>query len=270
MKSLPNALERLSFSMHHAVKGRITATTQPRLTARRATRARLGLQCLETRDLMSGMTLTTSFSNATPAYNAPPGPPVILPPASLVATAVSPTVINLAWNDQVDDAIATTVFENNGTGWSTLTGLSGDPKAYTVTGLNPDSAYDFYVTILSEAHYIPIDGYGLTTSNVVATRPPAAPVFSLSAASAGQVNVSWNTVAGATGYLVDEMVDGAWVQVGDLSATSDSMSVIGLMPHTSYEFRVAAVNPAGTTWSAAQSVSTPPLYIGLFPVIVGA
>jgi hypothetical protein len=57
-------------------------------------------------------------------------------------------------------------------------------------------------------------------------------------------------------FLDEEMVDGAWVQVGDPGATSDSLSVSGLLPNTSYEFRVAAVSPSGTTWSTAQSVTT--------------
>ena len=267
MKSLSSALERLSLNIHHAVEGRITPTTRPRVTARRATRERLGLECLETRDLMSGMTLATSFSNATPAFV--PITPIILPPASLVATAASPTSINLVWSDQVSGAENAFVWEQNPStlsSWSAVATLTGDPKAYTLTGLNPDSTYTFYVYISGQTYFNGSYVLDYTTSNVATvTTAPAAPVFSLSAASAVQVNVSWNTVAGATGYLVDEMVDGAWVEVGDRGATSDSLQVSGLSPNTTYEFSVAAVSPSGTTWATAQSVTTPFLHIRPVP-----
>ena len=151
-------------------------------------------------------------------------------------------------------------------GWATLAILSGDPKAYTVTDLNPDSTYSFSVSIdgliLVDSKYV----LGLrTVGRGKHWLFPAAPVFGLSAASAVQVDVSWTPVAGAASYLVDEMVDGAWVQVGDLAPTTDSLSVNGLSPTTSYEFRVAAINLDGITWSTAQTVRTLPLHISPVP-----
>ncbi len=214
---------------------------------------------------MSGMTVANPIGNATPDFL--PVSPIIVPPASLGATAVSPTAINLVWNDAVLGADYVTVFEQSGTGgWSTLISLTSDATAYTVTGLNPDSTYDFYVSISGLTYFNGSYVFDSTTSNVAnATTPPAAPVFSLSAASAVQINVSWNTVAGATGYLVEEMVDGAWLQVGDLGPTSDSISVNDLFPNTSYEFCVAAVSPSGTIWSTAQSAVTPRLHFSPVP-----
>ena len=150
MKSLSIALERLSFNLHQAKKGLITPTTRSRAATRRATRARLGLECLETRDLMSGMTLANPVSGPTPAPSFQ-GTPILLPPASLAATPESPTEINLVWNDEVDSAngpTLTTVYEQSGTGgWAMIASMHYDPKLYAVTGLNPDSTYDFYVNI---------------------------------------------------------------------------------------------------------------------------
>lgn len=150
MKSLSIVLERLSFNLHQAKKGLITPTTRSRAATRRATRARLGLECLETRDLMSGMTLANPVSGPTPAPSFQ-GTPILLPPASLAATPESPKEINLVWNDEVDSAngpTLTTVYEQSGTGgWAMIASMPYDPKLYAVTGLNPDSTYDFYVNI---------------------------------------------------------------------------------------------------------------------------
>ena len=66
MKSLSGTLERLSLNMQHAFNGRIAPANRPGVSARRATLARLGLERLETRDLMSGMTLANPVSNVAP------------------------------------------------------------------------------------------------------------------------------------------------------------------------------------------------------------
>jgi hypothetical protein len=64
-----------------------------------------------------------------------------------------------------------------------------------------------------------------TSNAATATTPPAAPVFTLSTVSNLQLDVSWNTVAGATAYLVDEFTNGNWVQVGDLGSTGERLPV---------------------------------------------
>ena len=59
-------------------------------------------------------------------------------------------------------------------------------------------------------------------------------------------------MAGATGYLVDEWINGAWMQIGSLGSGSTSYAVTGLSPNTTYYFDVAAYNSAGTTWANYQ------------------
>jgi hypothetical protein len=98
---------------------------------------------------------------------------------------------------------------------------------------------------------------GSATVNVTTPlTPPAAPSFTATAVSATQINLAWTPVAGATGYLVDQWINGAWAQVGSLSSGSTSYTVTGLSPNTTYYFDVAAYNAAGTTWANSQSATT--------------
>ena len=74
--------------------------------------------------------------------------------------------------------------------------------------------------------------------------------------SGTQINLSWNTVSGASGYLVDEWISGAWTQIGSFGSGVTSYAVTGLSPGTTYYFEVAAYNSAGTTWANYQSATT--------------
>ncbi len=263
MKSLSSALERLSFNMHQALKGRITPPTRPR---RRTTRARLGLESLESRDLMSGMTLASPVSNATLSPNTQ-GTPIFLPPASLVATAVSPTEINLVWNDEVSPAENSIVMEENGTNWSTLAQLAFDPHAYTVSGLNPDTTYSFYVFIAGPTTFSYNGGPYLinnTTSNVAAATTffplQGSPTLTASAASPTAVKLTWTPVSGAQQYTV------SWGQYpyGQVQSTIVSQSTLqwqvsGLSPFTSYNFQVTANDGVNTSSpSNIQTLTTLP------------
>ncbi len=177
-------------------------------------------------------------------------------------SAVSPTQVNVSWNSEsgaseyLIEVWAGAVLTKNIV-------VAPSPTSYAVTGLNPDTTYQFQVFALNLLSTSAANTETLTT-------PPAAPVVTLSATSAVQINVSWNAVAGATSYLVDELEGSVWVQVGDVAATTTSFSVGGLTPNTTYEFQVAAVSPSGTTWSTAQSTRTPALHLGTVPGVTVA
>ena len=78
---------------------------------------------------------------------------------------------------------------------------------------------------------------------------PAAPSLTATAVSASQIDLSWHSVSGASGYLVDEWVNGAWKQIGSLGSGSTGCAVTGLSAGTTYYFDVAAYNAAGTSWA---------------------
>ena len=174
-------------------------------------------------------------------------------------SAVSPTQVNVAWNSEAGASEYLIEVWTGGVLKQNVV-VAPSPTSYAVTGLNPNTTYQFQVFALNLL--------GTSAGNTeTLTTPPAAPVVTLSALpSAVQMNVAWNAVAGATSYLVEELEGSTWVQVGDVSATTTSLLVGGLFPNTSYEFRVAAVSPAGTTWSTAQTAQTPALHFGPVPM----
>jgi hypothetical protein len=84
----------------------------------------------------------------------------------------------------------------------------------------------------------------------------AAPSFTATAVSDTQINLSWSTVSGASGYVVDEWIDGAWSQIGSLDGGATDFSVTGLSAGTTYYFDVGAYNSTGMSWANCQSGTT--------------
>jgi hypothetical protein len=86
---------------------------------------------------------------------------------------------------------------------------------------------------------------------------PSAPTsFRATAASTTQINLSWGRVSGATGYLVDEWMSGAWRPIAKLSSRSMGVAVTSLQPGTTYCFDVGSYNSAGTRWASYKSATT--------------
>ena len=101
-----------------------------------------------------------------------------------------------------------------------------------------------------------------TSSGGASPALPAAPALSVPASSSnGSYGVSWNAVTGATGYALQEQLNGgAWATVQSGAATSWAATGKG---DGSYGYRVQACNVTGcSAWSSVASVTvqrvTPP------------
>src|SRR5271157_3622020 len=164
---------------------------------------------------------------------------------SFTATAVSGTQINLAWTP----VAGATGYEIKING--------GDYAGWAVTGLSPNTTYYLDVAASNAAGTTWANSQSATTLSQN-TAPAAPSLFMAMAVSATEIDLDWSPVAGATGYLVDELVNGAWTQVGSAGSGSTSYAVTGLSPNTTYSFDVGASNAAGTTWANSQSATTLP------------
>ncbi|MBI1377354.1 MAG: hypothetical protein GC157_07725 [Frankiales bacterium] len=107
---------------------------------------------------------------------------------------------------------------------------------------------------------------GEVTSDVVTSAlPPSAPTALTAQQGNGRVALSWtapadNGGAPATGYAVQRSTDGTtWTTItADSGSSATSGMATGLTNGTSYVFRVAGVNAAGTgAWSDASALATP-------------
>ncbi len=267
-------------SLHQALRGNERKTKSParHREAHRSRQVRLGCEVMEDRVLMSAGLPDYHFTApalvaGTTQHNAPssigaftktPGGTTqrivsngsmqaVAPAApSFTATVVSGTQINLAWTP-VAGATGYQVHVWNGD-TEENDNLSSNYTSWAVTGLSPNTTYNLDVAAYNAAGTTWANSQSATTLSKPTA--PSAPFFMAMPVSATQVTLAWTPVAGATGYLVDELINGAWKQIGSLGSSSTGCTVNGLSPNTTYYFKVGAYNAAGTTWANSQSATT--------------
>jgi hypothetical protein len=182
----------------------------------------------------------------------------VMPPApSFTAAAVSSTQINLRWNG-VAGVTGYVVDEWMSGAWRQIGSFGNGSTGCTVTGLSPSTTYSFDVGAFNSAGTT-WGNYQSATTPAANLTPPAAPSFMATAVSSTQINLAWSGVSGATGYLVDEWVNGVWRQIGSFGSGSTGCAVTGLSASTTYSFDVGAYNSAGATWANYQSATTSPI-----------
>ncbi len=185
----------------------------------------------------------TAWANYTSALTFPDVP-------SFTATAVSSSQVNLSWNSVVG-ASGYLVDEWIDGAWQQIGDLNGDSTGWAIPNLKGATTYFFQVAAYNSS--------GASWANYTSVLTfPDAPSFTATAVSSSQVNLSWNSVAGASGYLVDEWNNGAWQPIADLTSDSTGWAVGGLNAATTYDFTVAARNSAGASWANSTSVPTCP------------
>jgi fibronectin type 3 domain-containing protein len=181
-------------------------------------------------------------------------------PAAPVLTAevVSATSLFLSWTRSLS-ATGYLVESYDGTNWNAVTpGPVGTANTLTLTGLAPDTAYTYRVTAINGT------GNSTASTSVVKSTLLGAPAsFTAAATSATAVHLAWTAYPDATGYLLERSVNGtiwtALVPSPALGASSASYSDTTAQPGTSYQYRLSAIDAAGTSVpTAAATVLTDP------------
>ena len=147
----------------------------------------------------------------------------------------------------ITDYIVEFKLTSSGT-WTVFADGTGTATTATVTGLSNGGSYDFRVSAVN------VIGTS-STSSVASTTPfglPAAPAaLATGTITATTVPLTW-TAPGANGsaitdYIVEYRIGaGAWTVFADGTSTATSATVTGLTASTAHDFRVSAVNAAGT------------------------
>ena len=167
---------------------------------------------------------------------------------SFKGSAVSPTQINLSWN-AASGATGYVVDELVSGSWKQIASLGGSSLTDNVTGLASGTSYTFKVAATNVA------GTVFTAQQTIETFT-AAPTLTATAASTTQINLGWTAVTGATGYVVDELIGGVWTPIKTFGSGTTSFSVLGLTHAVTYQFKVGAVDSAGTEFSSIASAKT--------------
>jgi hypothetical protein len=228
--------------------------------------------------VVTGLTNGTSYIFRVSAVNAagtgdPSAPsasvtPLALPPvapAAPTATAGN-TQASLTWTAPFDSGSPITDYDiqysgDNGANWIPFADGTSTATSTTVTGLTNGTAYVFRVAARSAnglSSFSPASAPAVTP-----LAPASAPAITSISSGDSLVNLSWTTPNGngspISGYAVEYSSNGgtSWtrVTVGNVNATT----VTGLGNGTTYIFRVAALNGAGTGLFSAPTTQVIPL-----------
>jgi chitodextrinase len=180
-------------------------------------------------------------------------------PAGLTASAASPTQVNLAWQASSDNVGVTgyTVYR----GGVKLGTVSGATLSYSDITVSSSTTYSYTVDAFDAAgnHSAQSSPASVTTPAVLDTQPPSAPAgLAATAASATQVNLSWQASSdnvGVTGYTIYR----AGATLATVSGTKLSYSDTTVSPTTTYSYSVDAFDAAGnhSAQSSPVSITTP-------------
>lgn len=127
-------------------------------------------------------------------------------------------------------------------------------RTATVTGLANETAHNFEVQAVNS------NGAGATASDSatpMSTVPGIPSGLGTTAPGPTEITLSWNAVTGAASYQLQRRTNGGdWGSPMD-AGSGTTYTDTGLMPSTTYDYEVRAVNTAGSSdWSGVVTAST--------------
>ena len=190
--------------------------------------------------------------------NTASGTTTITAPASLAATAVNTTRIDLSWSDSSTSETGYKIERCSGaecTDFREIT-ATGMVTSWSDTTVTSGASYRYRVRATRNIPYTWDSDY----SNIAAASTPAAPApGALSAAqvSNSQINISWtDTATDETGYRIERCsgIDCAnFTEIATLAANSATYSNTGLSSSTTYCFRIRGYKSGTSPWMSAYS-----------------
>lgn len=162
------------------------------------------------------------------------------PPSNVVAAATAGTSVTVTWDASVG-ADGYLVFRN-----SVQVGTFTTNRTYTDTGLSPGTQYSYTVAAANTF------GTSSQSAASVVTTPntPGTPTGLSGSATSDGVVLNWNSVSGATGYVVFR--NGTEIDTTTTPGYTDE----DVDPSTSYRYSVAATNTAGDSAETAEITVT--------------
>jgi N-acetylneuraminic acid mutarotase len=217
---------------------------------------------------ISGLTCSTTYHYRVKAINSVGTsygadqtfiPPCLAAP-NITSAAAGNAQVSLTWS-AVTGAASYNVYQGTSAGGQAATpvktGITG--SSVTITGLTNGTTYYFKMAAVNAS------GAVSALSNEISARPmpppPAAPVLATATAGNAQVTLSWSAVTGAATYNVYQgtTAGGQATTPVKTGITAVSVTITGLTNGTTYYFKLAAVNAAGSVSALSNELSARPM-----------
>src|SRR5574337_1362709 len=205
-------------------------------------------------------------------------------PTGLTATSTSSSQINLSWtvpSNNGGSAITGYKIErstNAGSTWSTLVAnTASSSTTYSNTGLGSNTSYSYRVSAINSVGTSQVSNTASATTGTVTTAPQPPTGLTASSVSSSQINLSWtagnNGGSAITGYKIERSTDGGstWSTISaNTGSTATTYSDTGLVPDTTYTYRVSEINAIGTSAPSDTATATTPLLdsIKIGPIVI--
>ena len=175
--------------------------------------------------------------------------------------------VTLSWDDPMDAGIARWEYRQKaGTGafggWIKIPNSGAGTKFHDVTALENGTLYTFQVrAVNATGNGPPSDEATATPSTRVAEAPDQVTGVSVEA-GAGQLTVTWDAVAGATGYKVQWKSGNQVFATGrQATSTTTSHTIADLTPGTEYTVRVIATKTNAPDGAASVEATGTPAFL---------
>ncbi len=195
----------------------------------------------------------SEYSNAASAVTQPPP----AAPASLAATAVSPSRIDLSWTDNSSYEAGFKIERStDGVNFIQIGTRAANFTTFSDIGLAADTVFHYRV----RAYDGPNDsGYSNLASAATQAAPAAPTNLSAAAVSSSRIVLSWtDNATNEAGFKVERGTDGVvFSQIALLGANATTFSNTSLVADTTYYYRVRAYEGANhSEYSNAASAET--------------
>ncbi|MBR4305516.1 MAG: leucine-rich repeat protein, partial [Ruminiclostridium sp.] len=165
---------------------------------------------------------------------------VVSPVGNFSSKSRNYNTITLGWNKSASvSGYIIQQYKNDA--WVNLANIKDNTvTSYQITGLSANTSYKFravaYITANGSTAYSKY-----TSALTVSTAPAQTANFAITGRGSDYLTVTWTKNAGASGYIIQEQVNGVWKNIANIkNNTTVSYKITGLQPNSFHRYRMVA------------------------------